>query len=185
LDILLLGVTILGRGARLVANTRGAATCELRLLELLYPERREPETCSLSEELMYPEEESYESEIPESECDKTFFSECFSMLFSEPELLSPARCVHSSPQPRDVDRFGICSKGVNGRSVEAWLSSDRLSGRGFLLVPGLSSTSVLSVSNGLSLSNDDARDTLLSKKSSPKELTRQVIFFVMWKKSGI
>jgi hypothetical protein len=68
--ILLLGVTILGRGARLVTTARGTET---RWLELLYPERREPETFSLSEELIYPEEESYESEIPESECDRIFF----------------------------------------------------------------------------------------------------------------
>jgi hypothetical protein len=179
LDMLLLGVTILGRGARLVTTARGTATYELRLLELLYPERREPETCSLSDELMYPDDESYDSEIPESEWDRIFFSVCFSRLFSEPELLSPARCVHSSPQPRDVDRLGISSNGVNGRSVDAWLLSDRLSETGFLLMPGLLSISVLSVSNGLSLSKDDARDTLLSKKSSPNELTRQVIFFVI------
>lgn len=182
--ILLLGVTIVGCGTRLASAARGGETCELRWFELLYPERWEGETCELSEELIYPEEESYESEIPESECDSTFLSEFFSELFSE--LFSSARCVHSSPHPRDVKRRGIGSKGVIGRSLDAWLSSEGLSGKGFLLMPALWVTaSVFSVSNGLSLSKDDARDTLRSKNSSPKELTRQVIFFVIWKKSGI
>jgi hypothetical protein len=182
--ILLLGVTILGRGARPANAARGGEICELRWLELLYPERREAETCELSEELIYPEEESYESEIPESECDSTFFSELFSKLFSE--FFSSPRCVHSSPHPRDVERRGIGSRGVIGRSLDAWLSSDGLSGKGFLLTPVICvTTSIFSVSNGFSLSKDDARDTLRSNISSPKELSRQVIFFVIRKKSGI
>lgn len=116
--MLLLGVTILGRGTRLTA--RGGDT--RRWLALLYPERREVESRELSvEELMYPDEESYESDIPESEC-ASLLSNPFSKLFSElsaelsAELLSSARWVHSSPHPRDVDLRAIGSKGVNGRS---------------------------------------------------------------------
>jgi hypothetical protein len=178
--ILLLGVTIRGGGARLATVARGVMPV-LRWLEVLCAERCEPKTCSLFEELIYPKKESYESEIPESECDSIFLSS-FSKLFSEPELLSIAKCVHSSPHPRDVVRLGmcICSKGVNGRSMEAWLSSGILSASGFLLVPRFClTTTIFSVANGLLLSNEDARDTLRSRKSSPKKLTRTVIFFVM------
>jgi hypothetical protein len=111
--MLLLGVTILGRGTRLARTTLVGETCELRLLEHLHPDRRETETWEPSEELIYPSEESYESEIPESECNSTFFSELFSELFSS------TRCVHSSPHPRDAERRSVGNKGVNGRSVEA------------------------------------------------------------------
>jgi hypothetical protein len=168
--ILLLGVTI-----RDLTTVALGVMPELRWLEVLCAERCEPETCSLSEELVYPEEESYESEIPESECDSPFLSG-FSKLFS------PAKCVHSSPNTRDICRLGMCiySKGINGRSTEAWLLSDILSASGFLLVPGFClTTSIFSVSNGLILSNDDARDPLRSKKSFPEELPRTVIFFLM------
>ena len=87
--ILLLGVITLGCPGRFVIAER----CFLDLYELS------------SEELIYPDELLYDIDIPESEFVIPLLSRPFSFI----------RWVHSSPQPRALDRCAIGSSGVRGR----------------------------------------------------------------------
>lgn len=87
--ILLLGVTVLGRPVCFVIAER----CFLDMYELS------------SDELIYPDELLYDMDIAESEY--------FMSLLATP--LSLVRWVHSSPQPRDLDRCANGSRGVRGR----------------------------------------------------------------------
>jgi hypothetical protein len=89
--MLLLGVTVRGR---LVLFDTEICETELRSEVLAYPE----------ELLAYPDDTS-DMEIGETVG-----------LIPLLGLVSCTRCVHSSPQPRDLDLCAIGSKGVMGRS---------------------------------------------------------------------
>lgn len=104
-------------------------------------------------------------------------NECFVPLVSGlPSFISFTRCVHSSPQPLTVDLdsdlfgFAIGNNGVIGRSGDASLTIEGGLGRGFssTLEAGLRSL-LFPLSR-----NDGVRETLCSRRSSTKALTRYV-----------
>lgn len=143
-------------------TTRGLVRCPLF----------DPESSELSE-LIYPDDDLDNPETAESD-------------FIKPLLpVSCTRCVHSSPQPRTLGFCAIGSSGVIGRPGEDISDIGGVLGRGFCFMLSVWLMGFCcSASCPLSWSKDEARDTLRSKQSSPKELTRHEILRAMWKASG-
>lgn len=116
-------------------------------------------------------------------------NECFVPLFSElPSFISLTRCVHSSPNPFTVDLdsslfdLAIDGNGVTSRSSDASLTTESSLGKGF---SSTLDTELRSLLFSPLSRNDGVHDTLRSRRSSAKALTRYVNLRDAWKTLGI